>query len=60
MPRPEPLSVEQVRQLFDRLHESATDDGTALAVDRDGRVLGLVGPDDGRAEPGVGDPGVCA
>jgi hypothetical protein len=51
----EPLSVDQTQELFERLDESATDDGTALAVDEDGRVLGLVGPDDGRAEHAVDD-----
>jgi hypothetical protein len=51
----EPLSADCARELLNLLERAGEDDATALALDADGRVLGVVGAEDCRAEHLPGD-----
>jgi hypothetical protein len=58
--RLEPLSAGRARELFDLLRQASRDDRTALALDDQGRVTGLVQADDPSPEHLLGDLDVHA
>jgi hypothetical protein len=58
--RLEPLDADRARQLFDLLRQASRDDRTALALDDQGRVTGLVEADDPRPQHLLGDLDVHA
>ncbi len=56
----EPLSPARAQQLLELMQRASRDDGSALALDADGRVIGLVGASDEREEHLLGDLDVHA
>jgi hypothetical protein len=58
--RLEPLTEGRARELLGLLHQVSEDESTGLALDADGRVLGVVAVDDPRAEHVLGDLDVHA
>ena len=60
MTRLEPLSPERSRQLFDLMHEASEGADAALALDSDGRVIGIVPADAPWPEHLLGDLDVHA
>jgi hypothetical protein len=58
--RLEPLTDDRARELDAWLRQASRDENTALALDGDGRVLGVVGVDDPRTEHLLGDLDVHA
>jgi hypothetical protein len=58
--RLEPLEAGRARQLFDLLRQASQDDHTALALDDQGHVTGLVQDDDPRPRHLLGDLDVHA
>jgi hypothetical protein len=55
-----PLAPERARELLGLMREAQAGDGRALALDAEGRVLGVVGADDPEAEHLLGDLDVHA
>jgi hypothetical protein len=58
--RLEPLTSERARQLFDVIRQAQEGTDTALALDEEGRVIGVVPADDPRPEHLLGDLDVHA
>jgi hypothetical protein len=58
--RLEPLSAERARQLFDLMRQAQDGPDTALALDDEGRVIGVVGADDPAPAHLLGDLDVHA
>ncbi|HKI38459.1 MAG TPA: hypothetical protein VKA46_41810 [Gemmataceae bacterium] len=58
--RLEPLSAERARQLCEMLRRTSAGDAAALALDEEGRVLGVVGAEETDAEHVLGDLDVHA
>jgi hypothetical protein len=58
--RLEPLPAERARQVLDLLRQAREGTDTALALDGDGRVIGLVPADDPGPEHLLGDLDVHA
>ena len=58
--RLEPLTADSARELLELLRTAGEDDGIALALDGEGRVLGVVGASDYCAECVPGDRDVRA
>jgi hypothetical protein len=58
--RLEPLSAERARQLFSLFRQTREATDSALALDADGRVVGVVGADDPSPEHLLGDLDVHA
>ena len=53
--RLEPLGADRAQELFDLMHQMRGDTGSALALDHEGRVLGVVGADDPHEDHLLGD-----
>jgi hypothetical protein len=58
--RLEPLSPERARELFEMLRQTSANDAAGLALDDQGRVLGVVGAEETEADDGLGDRDVHA
>jgi len=58
--RLEPLDIARARQLFGLLQQASNDPRAALALDDQGRVIGLVEADDPRPRHLLGDLDVHA
>lgn len=58
--RLEPLSDERARELFEMLRQTSGDESRGLALDDQGRVVGVVGAEDTEAEHVLGDLDVHA